>query len=563
MQVTVRDIADLNILKRATIQTGTDRLEERIVEWVSVIETPVENFVRKNEFVLTTGIGCGEDEQALYEFVEAVINSEAAALAVAIGKYIDEIPYSVEQLAKKHHFPIILLPWEVRFADVIQSVVQALDSENIRMKEKSKNDQQKLLNLILRGGGLDEVANFLFKENGYPVVIVDKRGFIKGRSKRSKNLISDWEDYLHSEDFPISMTPLDFHQTIAAQNMRFITMKEHKVLQLVIQTSSEVQGHLLVGNVDEEDADILLNPSFVHMLEHAVTAVALCFLRENTIRETEMRLRDDFVWGLAKGDIHSWDSVMSRARTLGYNVSLPFVCLVAQPENMKKIYKRLEEQTAFEHWLSSMVRTLEDEMFYAARSIYSHIMTTFQREQFIIFLEAKQETGNETVYRFLDHFEKRLQQIFPELVFSWGVSKTIGMQQFHESYQEAQTAIEIGKKQKGKGHKSWYADSRLDRALMTLMQNDDLQKITSATLGTLLTYDAERGIDLIQTYLTYSKHRGNVSQTSRELNLHRQSLLYRLRKIESLTGCSLNDTDDIFLLDLSIRLWTLGILESN
>ncbi len=48
--------------------------------------------------------------------------------------------------------------------------------------------------------------------------------------------------------------------------------------------------------------------------------------------------------------------------------------------------------------------------------------------------------------------------------------------------------------------------------------------------------------------------KGNVSKTARELNLHRQSLLYRLKKIEALTNRSLSNTDDLFLLNLSIRL---------
>ncbi|TMZ33174.1 hypothetical protein EMG21_34470, partial [Klebsiella pneumoniae] len=35
------------------------------------------------------------------------------------------------------------------------------------------------------------------------------------------------------------------------------------------------------------------------------------------------------------------------------------------------------------------------------------------------------------------------------------------------------------------------------------------------------------------------------------------SLLYRLRKIESLTNRSLVNADDLFLLNLSVKLWTL------
>ena len=45
------------------------------------------------------------------------------------------------------------------------------------------------------------------------------------------------------------------------------------------------------------------------------------------------------------------------------------------------------------------------------------------------------------------------------------------------------------------------------------------------------------------------------------LNLHRQSLLYRLKKIESLTNLSLDNPDDVFLLNISIKVWQTGALK--
>ena len=73
----------------------------------------------------------------------------------------------------------------------------------------------------------------------------------------------------------------------------------------------------------------------------------------------------------------------------------------------------------------------------------------------------------------------------------------------------------------------------------------------------------ENEMYLIKTFTVYTKNKGNVSQTARELNLHRQSLLYRLRKIEALTKLSLIDPDDLFLLDLSIKIWTTGMLKKR
>ena len=564
MHITVKKVLELDIMKDAIIKTGLDQLNKREVKWVSVIETPVENFVRKDEFVLSTGIGCGDDEELFCQFVKEVIDSEASALAIASGRYVHHIPDSVIDIGKKHQFPLILLPWEIRFGDIIQSIIKTMNRQKEELVENSEEIQQKLLHLILKNGDLSDIANFVYKTIKKPVIITDKRGHIKGKSKKAANLIEDWNQYLHSEEYAISLLPFESNQHITSPNIRYITINDHSIMQMMIQSSSETQGYLIIGGQTNDTFEHTSRSSTVQLLEHAATAVALCFLRENTVRETEMRLKDDFVWSLAKGEIKSWEYILSRAKSLNYNVNLPYICLIGYPENFEELYKKNNpEKISYEHWLQNIIRRMEDEIFYASRTIYCQTLTTFQKDQFIIFLEVNNTQVEEKVFPFLDILKNQFQQMLPELILSWGIGKTAGLKCFHDSYQEAQSALDMGKRQKGPGHVSTYADTRLDRALMTLITNQELKKITDTTIGALLHYDQERGIDLINTYITYSRNRGNVSQTARQLSLHRQSLLYRLRKIEALTDCSLENPDDVFLLDLSIKLWTIGILDQK
>lgn len=74
-------------------------------------------------------------------------------------------------------------------------------------------------------------------------------------------------------------------------------------------------------------------------------------------------------------------------------------------------------------------------------------------------------------------------------------------------------------------------------------------------IGSLIEHDSENKLDLINTFKIYVENKGNVSQTARALHLHRQSLLYRLKRIEEITKLSLDNADDIFLLELCVRLW--------
>src|SRR5699024_11813285 len=88
----------------------------------------------------------------------------------------------------------------------------------------------------------------------------------------------------------------------------------------------------------------------------------------------------------------------------------------------------------------------------------------------------------------------------------------------------------------------------------------ELKTITIATLKTFVDYEKKREMELIDTFIAYDNQNGNVSQAARVLNLHRQSLLYRLRKIESLTNLSLDNPDDVFLLNISIKVWQTGVM---
>ncbi|WP_194841258.1 PucR family transcriptional regulator [Salinibacillus xinjiangensis] len=561
MRLTMDEVLELNLLNQGRLATHPDTVSESIVEWVSVIEMPVENFVRKNEFVLTTGLGCGEDEKLLFQFVKEVIESEASGLAIAIGRYIDQLPSRIIEFANQHHFPIVLLPWNIRFAEVIQVILNALKQEEERLVERNKLIQQELLNLILNNGGLADVANYIEKKLNKGVMITDKRGRIKGKSKGAKKIEKTWKEYLRLEEYSYMVTSFESNQYSTSPNARVISMEEQNVLQFLVQSASELQGFVIVEGLSDHEVDDLLDQQTVHLLEHAVTAIALCFLKENTIIETEMKLRDDFVWSLAKEKITSWDHVLSRAKSLKYNVNLPYVCLIGFPENFQDVFQKNLDHSTYEHWEQTITRRIEDEIYYSGKSIACQTMITYQRDHFIIFLEVKNQHINETVHEFFQYLDKRLQQVMPELVLSWGISKTAGLRCFYESYQEAQKALEIGRRQRGPGHQNRYSDTRVDRALMSLVYHDELKIITDQTIGSLLKYDQERGIDLVNTFVVYSRNRGNVSQTARELNLHRQSLVYRLRKIETLTDCSLDNPDEVFLIDLCIRLWTLGNLE--
>ena len=550
MTVNLGEITALPMLADATVLSGKAHLEQKQVEWVSVIETPVENFVRQDEFVLSTGIGLGGETEALLHFVQDVYESGASALALATGRHVYDIPKQVISFAEKKEFVLIEMNWEIRFSDVIHSCMEKINHYQQEDLKRSEQIQQRLLEMVLQGGSCSDIARYVTKQIGSPVLIADTLGRVKAESGCTTEHLNQWNHHRESRVTVVNSGNLHpFHK-----KMEKIVIGNAPGLLMRIQSAGKEQGQMIMFSIDDLD-DLDTN-----LLEHASTAAALAFLKDSAIEETEMRLKDDFILSLANGEFVSEERLLSRGKLLGYNLTLPYVCVVGQLDNLEELFRKNQEGFAsYQHWFESMIYYVSEEILLAGETINRRILTTVQESKLLIFLETDSGT-NDLVNQYLDLLERRLSRLLPGVVLTWGIGQQgDGVIVFPDSYSKACVALDLGRKQRGAGSRIDYEDTKINRLLQSLSHDKDVQEVTMSTISPLVDYDEKRNMDLIGTFTAYHLNNGNVSQTARKLNLHRQSLLYRLRKIESLTRLSLMNPDDVFLLDLSIKIWSVGL----
>jgi purine catabolism regulator len=556
MQFTMKDVLDIDILLPAKIRTAAYKLDKIPVEWISVMEYPVDNYIRKNEFVLSTGVGCNEDKNIFLNFVRDVFESGASGLAIALGRYVNEVPQEIIEFAEVHEFPIIELPWNIRFSDITHMVMGKLHHWQRSAVDQSEALQKELLHLFLRDGTLSEAAKVVWQEVGIPVAVVDMDGSLKGKGPKADSLMEKWEHYLQSVSGTNLWNPGDY----LSKDIGWLYLKD-SIIQVKIRSTHKIHGFLIFELPTEITLDSFLTNGAERLLEYAATATGLWFQRESAIKDTEFRLRDDFVWSLAKGEIDNWDHILSRAKSLDYNVNLSYVCILGLAQNLENIFRKMKADLAtYEQWLQVTTRSIEEQVVLSGKAIQRKVMATYQRERLIIFLESPMNQVKETFNLFLDHLEKRLIKLIPGLSMSWGIGENnAGIRTFNESFNDARIALDIGIQQVGPGHRHTFTNTGLYRILVSIAKNPDVHEVILSTIGVLIDYDQQRGGDLINTLTTFIRNQSNVSQTARVLSLHRHTLLYRMRKIETLTGRSLMNPDDLFLLDISIKLWMIGI----
>jgi PucR family transcriptional regulator, purine catabolism regulatory protein len=96
-------------------------------------------------------------------------------------------------------------------------------------------------------------------------------------------------------------------------------------------------------------------------------------------------------------------------------------------------------------------------------------------------------------------------------------------------------------------------DLGIYRLLYPLWQSDEMENFSQEVLGGLVAYDEKRGGGLVQTLEAYLDLGGGMQEIADRLFIHRNSLIYRLRRIEELTGRMLADPHDRLLLHLALK----------
>lgn len=119
--------AETKDIYQLTLLTAKKTLEKEII-WVQYTEDiATSDFLRGNELIITTGL-CYKEKDWLKNFIEELISRKAGGLIVNTGKYIqpDDIDEEIITLCNEHKLPLIIMPWRIHLADIMQDYLNRL-----------------------------------------------------------------------------------------------------------------------------------------------------------------------------------------------------------------------------------------------------------------------------------------------------------------------------------------------------------------------------------------------------------------------------------------------------
>lgn len=549
MAVTVADVLAMPLMAEAEVVAGHAYLADQQVRWAAVIEWPVETFVASGELILTSGVGC--DEPMFETLCEQTMDAGAAAIFVGIGasRYVETTSVSTRAMAEARGVPLVEIPWDVRFAEVTQSIVNALLADQYADMDKTDTIHRRFTSLIIDGMGLETVAETLEDTISRPVLIFDA----EFRLRATSSLAAETVGQIDLDQELLTDPALTAQQiTSLAGQLDSLTPTEldavpelslGPAVSIPVVSKRCTLGYIFALAPNHLTVRMLALES--RAMQHAATAVALAMMRARAVADAESRVRGDFLWTLAWGLGGLEEDMEARAAALGYNARGTYwVAVIREPG-------KVSQDRTGEHLIDHRIRT-ERDLGASGRQI-GVSLTTASHDDLILVLVPAWMSDDDLPRRFADLLRSQQPHLSAAVA-----SSAVSFSDLHKAYREARRALDVA--QAVLGGPCVVHSNDLDSYLLLegLAADETAQWICSRALKPLIDYDDRSGKVLLRTLEVYLDEGCNASRAARELFLNRHSMLYRLAKIEELTGYQFSRRDHKFILEASVRLFRLA-----
>ncbi|NLL66570.1 MAG: hypothetical protein GX236_02565 [Clostridiaceae bacterium] len=161
----------------------------------------------------------------------------------------------------------------------------------------------------------------------------------------------------------------------------------------------------------------------------------------------------------------------------------------------------------------------------------------------------------ESIYDESNNIKQEIMDLANRKRISIGVSDRFdNLIETSNYYNQALTAIQLSGKLNMSQGVHMYNSLRFYHLLDKVGSQDRLMDFCSPVITYLNWYDEENSTNLCESLAVFIENNCNMQKTASELFLHRNTLTYRIKKIEELTKINLQDGETIFSLNLSFKI---------
>ncbi len=537
--LTVADTLQLAELKGAQVVAGSDGLT-RQVGWVHVASVPdAPNWLNGGELVLTTMINMPSNSGEQDAYLQAMADKGVAALALAVGRYIDHAPDHLRVVAERNHFPLIEIPFQARFVDIARATNERIAQENMAMLERVLTIHRVLTQLVLDGGDLKQLAATLAGLVGQSISIENERfealashniadvdearRYTLSEGRTDPRLVSALEERGILGQIRRTLRPVHIPQ------MADVGLEMERILAPVV-VHGNIYGFVWII---ADDRPISQLDSLA--IEIGATIAAVMLLHQEALQSAEASLKGGLLAQLIEGGGSRQAVLTDQALRYGVDLNAPFVLLMVEQAQDRGSPKLLQ--------LYRRVNRLSADWHVIVGQFAGEVLVLAQASLDLPALSAAIHAQAGVIRLSLSAIQ----------------SAPDGMATAYNQCRDALTITRRLADAPDDERNTVYFDDL--GYLHTIYRAGEGALAANPFVPALRRLQAEQQADLFHTLEVYLDAGGNGVQTAELLTIHRSTLNYRLTRVEEICGAKLSDP--LLRTNLQIALKLLRLFEKD
>lgn len=162
---------------------------------------------------------------------------------------------------------------------------------------------------------------------------------------------------------------------------------------------------------------------------------------------------------------------------------------------------------------------------------------------------------NGEVYSIADEIREKISKNVKGLTVNIGIGNSCNeLKDFKRSVSQALKSLKILKACKRIDSTREYKELGVYRLLFKIDDIDELRNICEEVLGALIEQDKKNGTDFLNTLEVFLREDRNLGKTAEVLFVHRNTMKYRLARIEEILQCDLENANVCFNISLAYKI---------
>lgn len=506
------------------------------ISWARTINTDVSE-VEAHDMVLVDLVASPSDSARTL----ARIVADLTTLRVRTVGIRGEVDVASLENAARNNIAVIYLPSDTNLESVERAVCRYISDQQSELEKQDADWQQELARNANNNFALYTSVQLLADRLGQPVLLHDSHRYRITYALPKNDADHRWQHQtmlLYDRDL---IAHLSHQSTVHPQNTS-VQETAHSTTAAV-NTDGTVVGYLSIIKTDDQ----MINSFGLAALIRTASICSLLMARAN-LTPTERYQRAD--WITEWLDSTPNDDLILTARAEQNNYLPDQVYVIG---TLRWVPGDDVRPTVRVVRVDQLVEQTRQET--TARRINALIGQ--HRDRVVIFLplEKAQHTGR--MRQYMNIISQRLSEVLGGNIMCGVGRPAVGLTDLRASFEDAERALALGEQLWQETHIAFFGDLSLNELLMNVSRHEQIYLFCRNWLSSILDYDQQNNSDLLLTLSVYFANNGNMAATAKQLNVHRNTLVYRLNRIAEITQLDMDDADVQLNLHLAIKAYHL------